>query len=50
MSETPGRVRYPGPDLGEHSEEIHAGELVLSGTEVSELREEGVVEGEEGVV
>jgi crotonobetainyl-CoA:carnitine CoA-transferase CaiB-like acyl-CoA transferase len=43
MSETPGRIDHPGPELGEHNEEIYVGELGLSESELAELKEAGVV-------
>ena len=43
LSETPGRIDHPGSELGEHNDEIYLGELGLSGAELSELREAGVV-------
>jgi crotonobetainyl-CoA:carnitine CoA-transferase CaiB-like acyl-CoA transferase len=47
LAERPGQVRWAGPRLGEHDEEILCGLLGLSGEEVAELREQGIVrEGE----
>jgi crotonobetainyl-CoA:carnitine CoA-transferase CaiB-like acyl-CoA transferase len=43
LSETPGRIDHPGPELGEHNEEIYVGELGLSRDELTELGEAGVV-------
>ena len=43
LSETPGRLRWPGPDLGAHNEEILAGLLGLDSDEVAELLADGIV-------
>jgi crotonobetainyl-CoA:carnitine CoA-transferase CaiB-like acyl-CoA transferase len=43
LSETPGRIDHPGPELGEHNEEIYARELGLSPEELSELTGAGVI-------
>ncbi|HEY9234010.1 MAG TPA: CaiB/BaiF CoA-transferase family protein [Phenylobacterium sp.] len=42
LSETPGAVRWPGPGLGEHTEEVLA-EIGLSTEAVASLRAKGVV-------
>ncbi|MCS6925536.1 MAG: CoA transferase [Candidatus Binatia bacterium] len=42
LSRTPGAVRTPAPEKGEHTDEILA-ELGLSGAEIGQLRAEGVV-------
>ena len=42
LSETPGAVRWPGPDLGQHTDEVLA-EIGLSPDEVAGLRGKGVV-------
>jgi crotonobetainyl-CoA:carnitine CoA-transferase CaiB-like acyl-CoA transferase len=38
LSRTPGRVDFPGPELGEHNEEIFGGELRLTDEQLAELR------------
>lgn len=43
LSETPGRVRHIGPQLGEHNEEIYHGLLELDGDAMSSLRSAGVI-------
>jgi crotonobetainyl-CoA:carnitine CoA-transferase CaiB-like acyl-CoA transferase len=40
---TPGRIDCPGPELGEHSEEIYLGRLGLSRERLAELKGHGVV-------
>lgn len=42
LSETPGAIRHPAPELGEHNEEI-LGALGLSPADVEALRSEGVI-------
>ena len=42
LSETPGEVRWVGPRLGEHNEEVLEGVLGLSAEEVDGLRAAGV--------
>jgi crotonobetainyl-CoA:carnitine CoA-transferase CaiB-like acyl-CoA transferase len=43
LSDTPGQIRHPGPEIGEHNEEIYCGELGLSATELRDLREALVI-------
>lgn len=45
LSDTPGRVVHPGPELGEHNREILEGLLGCSATDLAELRKAGVVGG-----
>jgi formyl-CoA transferase len=42
LSETPGRIDHPGPELGEHNEEIFEG-LGLTAEELDRLRDHGVI-------
>jgi formyl-CoA transferase len=42
LSETPGRVRWPGPALGEHTDQV-LGELGLAGDRIADLRARGVI-------
>lgn len=43
LSETPGRVQHPGPELGEHNDEVYRGLLGLADDEVAHLRGAGVI-------
>jgi crotonobetainyl-CoA:carnitine CoA-transferase CaiB-like acyl-CoA transferase len=43
LSETPGSVRSPAPEFGQHTEEILTGLLGYSWERVAELREGGVI-------
>ncbi len=43
LSETPGRIDHPGPELGEHNREIYMGELGLSEDDLAALEEEGII-------
>ena len=43
LSDTPGRVRWPGPDLGAHNEEILGGLLGLDTDELADLAAAGIV-------
>ncbi|WP_421934047.1 CaiB/BaiF CoA transferase family protein [Phenylobacterium sp.] len=43
MSETPGKVRWPGPTLGQHTDEVLTGLAGLSAQQVAELRAKGIV-------
>ncbi len=43
LSETPGRVRHVGPELGEHNEEIYQGLLELDDEAFSSLRSAGII-------
>lgn len=42
LSDTPGEVRWSGPRLGEHNEEVY-GQLGLDGTRLEELSDKGVM-------
>ncbi|HQN50173.1 MAG TPA: CoA transferase, partial [Phenylobacterium sp.] len=42
LSETPGQVRWPGPALGEHTDQV-LGELGLSADKIADLRARGIV-------
>ncbi|MCP5151393.1 MAG: CoA transferase [Ectothiorhodospiraceae bacterium] len=43
LATTPGRTDWPGPALGSHTDEVLGGVLGLSGAEIAELRDRGVV-------
>ena len=43
LTETPGRIDHPGPELGEHNDEIYRGRLGLTEAELAELKESGIV-------
>ncbi len=43
LSATPGRVRWAGPDLGEHNREVFCGLLGLGEAELAELARKGVI-------
>jgi crotonobetainyl-CoA:carnitine CoA-transferase CaiB-like acyl-CoA transferase len=43
MKETPWRISRRAPLIGEHNEEVYAGELGLSGEEMARLKSNGVI-------
>jgi crotonobetainyl-CoA:carnitine CoA-transferase CaiB-like acyl-CoA transferase len=43
LSATPGAIRWTGPALGEHTDEVLAELLDLTGPEIAKLRAQGVV-------
>ncbi len=43
LSDTPGEVRWVGPELGEHTDEVLAEVLDIAGDEAVALREAGVI-------
>lgn len=43
MGKTPGRIKHPGAELGEHNKEIFCGEFRVSETELAELVDRGVL-------
>jgi formyl-CoA transferase len=43
LTGTPGRIRHPGPELGEHNHEVYRGQLGLEDQEIARLREAGVI-------
>jgi crotonobetainyl-CoA:carnitine CoA-transferase CaiB-like acyl-CoA transferase len=43
LSDTPGRTEWPGPQIGEHNEEIFGSLLGYTRSELETLRAEGVI-------
>jgi crotonobetainyl-CoA:carnitine CoA-transferase CaiB-like acyl-CoA transferase len=43
LSGTPGGLRWLGPELGQHNEEVFGNLLGLSPTEIEKLRAEGII-------
>jgi len=43
LSRTPGRVRWPGPALGQHTDEVLAAKLGAPAERLAELRSRGVI-------
>ena len=43
LSATPGEIRWPGGNLGEHNKEIYCGELNLTCEDLESLRRRGIV-------
>ncbi|KPQ05544.1 MAG: formyl-CoA transferase [Rhodobacteraceae bacterium HLUCCA12] len=43
LSATPGRINRPGPELGEHNDEVFSGLLGLSSDRLSNLQEAGII-------
>jgi crotonobetainyl-CoA:carnitine CoA-transferase CaiB-like acyl-CoA transferase len=43
LSETPGRIRWPGPRLGAHNREVYVGELGLGDSDLERLAAAGVI-------
>ncbi len=43
LTRTPGRTKWPGPELGDHNQEVLGDLLGLSDSEIKSLSEEGVI-------
>jgi crotonobetainyl-CoA:carnitine CoA-transferase CaiB-like acyl-CoA transferase len=43
LSTTPGDIRWPGGELGQHNEEIYCGEFQMSRGDLDRLRDSGVI-------
>ncbi len=43
LSETPGEVRWPGPELGEHNDEVYTGLLSKTPGDIAMLQREGII-------
>ena len=43
MSDTPGRINWPGPPLGAHNEEVYGGLLGKSAEDIAAMRDAGTI-------
>ena len=43
LSETPGQIDAPAPNLGEHTSEVLTGLLGIEAEEVNQLKQNGIV-------
>jgi formyl-CoA transferase len=43
LSKTPGNIRRPGPELGEHNEEIYSNVLAMTAEQMAELEAKGII-------
>jgi crotonobetainyl-CoA:carnitine CoA-transferase CaiB-like acyl-CoA transferase len=43
FAKTPGKIRHPAPDLGQHNQEIYGKLLGMTAAELDQLRDEGIV-------
>ncbi len=43
LSDTPGEIRWPGGNLGEHNEEIYCGELRMARGDLDALQSRGII-------
>lgn len=43
FSETPGAIKWPGPELGEHNKEVYQGLLHLSDEKIEQLQKNGII-------
>jgi crotonobetainyl-CoA:carnitine CoA-transferase CaiB-like acyl-CoA transferase len=43
LSETPGELKWLGPDLGQHNDEIYRGRLGMSAEEMERLKRQGII-------
>jgi len=43
LSATPGEIRWPGGELGQHNEEIYCGEFEMSRSDLDSFRSRGVI-------
>lgn len=43
LSETPGEIRWPGPELGEHNRDVYGGLLGKSDEDLAALKEAGTI-------
>ena len=42
LSETPGELKWLGPDMGQHNDEIYCGRLGMSAEEIERLKRDGI--------
>lgn len=43
LSGTPGKIKWPGPDLGQHNEEIYKGLLKLTEEQFNDYSDQGII-------
>jgi len=43
LSKTPGSIRLPGPELGQHNDEVYGGILKLSAEQIADLTSRGII-------
>ena len=43
LSDTPGQVRWTGPALGQHNDEVYGAWLGLSANEIATLKQSGII-------
>ena len=43
LSKTPGSIRLPGPELGQHNDEVYGGILKLSAEQIADLTAKGII-------
>lgn len=43
FSETPGQIKWPGPKLGEHNDEVYKGILHMSEEEIEKLKDDEII-------
>jgi formyl-CoA transferase len=43
LSKTPGNIRRPGPELGEHNEEIYGSVLAMTAEQMADLAKRGII-------
>lgn len=43
LSETPGEVKWAGPELGQHNAEVYGQVLGMTADEISSLQDEGII-------
>ena len=43
LSATPGEIRWPGGELGQHNDELYSGEFKMTRSQLDDLRDRGVI-------